>query len=152
MRLAFCLSLHLLALHPHSHPSPNPTSVPCRRKFTHLIRVPHQTRTLPLSLTAAALEASVVTILNTSVASLLPCFFFSPHSAKRWRHQLAGGASVCFRGGEGDPRLHRCGPLSAAGSIPGPSAASSAPLQAKQRCVQNQICRFSHPAARFRGG
>ena len=149
--MRFALSLSPTIGPPSSlSPLAHPTSVPCRRKFTHLIRVPHQTRTLPLSLslTPAALEASVVTILSTSVASLLP-LFFSPHSAKRWRHQLAGGASVCFRGGEGDPRLHRCGPVSAAGSIPSPSAASSAPLQAKQRCVQNQICHFTHPAARF---
>ena len=76
MRLAFCISP---SIGPPSSLSPlaHPTSVPSRRNFTHLIRVPHQTRTLPLSLslTPAALEASVVTILSTSVASLLPFFF-----------------------------------------------------------------------------
>ena len=148
--MRFALSLSPTIGPPSSlSPLAHPTSVPCRRKFTHLIRVPHQNRTAPLSpsLTPAALEASVVTILSTSVASLLP-LFFSPHSAKRWRHQLAGGASVCFRGGEGDPQLHRCGPLSAAGSIPSPSAASSAPLQAKV-CPESDLS--FHPAARSSG-
>ena len=153
--MRFALSLSPTIGPPSSlSPLAHPTSVPCRRKFTHLIRVPHQNRTAPLSpsLTPAALEASVVTILSTSVASLLPLFFFfffSPHSAKRWRHQLAGGASVCFRGGEGDPQLHRCGPLSAAGSIPSPSAASSAPLQAKV-CPESDLS-FHPPSSALSG-
>jgi len=140
----FALSLSPTIGPPSSlSPLAHPTSVPCRRKFTHLIRVPHQNRTAPLSpsLTPAALEASVVTILSTSVASLLP-LFFSLHLERNDGDELAGGASVCFRGGEGDPRLHRCGPrgpLSAVRSIPGPSAAS--PIRSVN---------FSHPAARFR--
>ena len=77
--MRFALSLSPTIGPPSSlSPLAHPTSVPCRRKFTHLIRVPHQNRTAPLSpsLTPAALEASVVTILSTSVASLLPLFFF----------------------------------------------------------------------------
>ena len=76
--MRFALSLSPTIGPPSSlSPLAHPTSVPCRRKFTHLIRVPHQNRTAPLSpsLTPAALEASVVTILSTSVASLLPLFF-----------------------------------------------------------------------------
>ena len=150
--MRFALSLSPTIGPPSSlSPLAHPTSVPCRRKFTHLIRVPHQNRTAPLSpsLTPAALEASVVTILSTSVASLLP-LFFSLH-IQRNDGDPNSLAELLSASAEERAILDSIdvAPVSAAGSIPSPSAASSAPLQAKV-CPESDLS-FHPPSSALSG-
>ena len=147
--MRFALSLSPTIGPPSSlSPLAHPTSVPCRRNFTHLIRVPHQTRTAPLSpsLTPAALEASVVTILSTSVASLLPFFF---HHIQRNDGDTNSLAELLSASAEERAILDSIDvPPS---RPPAPSRVHRQPaLLFRPRCVQNQICHFTQQRAFLR--
>ena len=148
MRLAFCISPTIgppSSLSPLAHPNKRPVPEKIHPPDPRPTSDPHRAS---LSISHPRGPRSLGRDHSQHQCCLSPALFFSPHSAKRWRHQLAGGASVCFRGGEGDPRLHRCGPLSAAGSIPSPSAASPAPLQAKV-CPESDLSFFPPSSALF---
>ena len=146
--MRFALSLSPTIGPPSSlSPLAHPTSVPCRRKFTHLIRVPHQNRTAPLSpsLTPAALEASVVTILSTSVASLLPLFF----SLHLQRNDGDTNSLAELLSASAEERAILNSIDVAPSRPPGPSQVHRQPalLLFRQRCVQNQICHFTQQRA-----
>ena len=152
MRLAFCISPTIgppSSLSPLAHPNKRPVPEKIHPPDPRPTSDPHRT-SLSLSLSHPRGPRSLGRDHSQHQCCLPPAFFFS-HHIQRNDGDTDSLAELLSASAEERAILDSIDV--APSRPPGPSQVHRQPalLLFRQRCVQNQICRFSHPPARSSG-